>query len=124
MDWACQLLGLGPEFLNSSEVGGGAIQNTASDSALIAIVAARSLYLRHHPDVPLMNLVIYTTSQTHSLGVKAGLVLGLSVRVLAVKAEDNFSLRGETLRLALEEDERQGLKPFVLSKSSLSQLAG
>ncbi|KAG6884999.1 hypothetical protein C0993_006650 [Termitomyces sp. T159_Od127] len=114
MDWACQLLGLSPEFLNSSEVGGGAIQNTASDSALIAIVAARSLYLRHHADVPLTNLVIYTTSQTHSLGVKAGLVLGLSVRVLAVKAEDNFSLRGETLRLALEEDERQGLKPFVL----------
>ncbi|KNZ73941.1 Tyrosine decarboxylase 1 [Termitomyces sp. J132] len=114
MDWACQLLGLSPEFLNSSEVGGGAIQNTASDSALIAIVAARSLYLRHHPDVSLTNLVIYTTSQTHSLGVKAGLVLGLSVRVLGVRAEDNFSLRGETLRLALEEDERQGLKPFVL----------
>lgn len=91
---------------------------------MIAIVAARSLYLRHHPDVPLTNLVIYTTSQTHSLGVKAGLVLGLSVRVLAVKAEDNFSLRGETLRLALEEDERQGLKPFVLSKSLLSRLSG
>ncbi|KNZ72280.1 Tyrosine decarboxylase 1 [Termitomyces sp. J132] len=114
MDWACRLLGLSPEFLNSSEVGGGVIQNTACDSALVAIVAARSLYLRHHPNIPLTDLVIYTTSQTHSLGVKAGLVLGLSVRVLEVRAEDNFSLRGKTLRLALEEDERQGLKPFVL----------
>ncbi|KAG6837809.1 hypothetical protein H0H93_016177 [Arthromyces matolae] len=114
MDWACRLLGLSSEFLNSSEVGGGAIQNTASDSALIAVVAARSLYQRNNPDVPLTSLVIYTTSQTHSLGAKAGLVLGLSVRTLEVKAEDNFSLRGETLRLALEEDDKRGLKPFIL----------
>ncbi|KAG6866861.1 hypothetical protein C0991_008797 [Blastosporella zonata] len=114
MDWACRLLGLSPEFLNSSEVGGGVIQNTASDSALIAAVAARSLYQRDHPEVPSTKLVIYTTTQTHSLGLKAGLVLGLSVRILEVKAEDNFSLRGETLRLALEEDEKLGMKPFIL----------
>ncbi|KAG6867400.1 hypothetical protein C0993_003251, partial [Termitomyces sp. T159_Od127] len=88
---------------------------TASESALIAIVAARSLYRRSHPDIPPTRLVIYTTSQTHSLGVKAGLVLDLSVRVLEVKAEDNFSLRGETLQFALEEDERRGMKPLVLN---------
>ncbi|KAG6910564.1 hypothetical protein DXG01_009514 [Tephrocybe rancida] len=114
MDWACRLLGLSPEFLNSSEVGGGAIQSTASDSALIAAVAARSLFQRDDPEILSTQLVIYTTSQTHSLGVKAGLVLGLSVRVLEVKAEDNFSLRGETLRIALEEDEKLGIKPFIL----------
>ncbi|KAF8070404.1 pyridoxal phosphate-dependent transferase [Lyophyllum atratum] len=114
MDWACRLLGLSPEFLNSSGIGGGALQNTASDSALIAVVAARSRYQRDYPEVKMEDLVIYTTTQTHSLGLKAGLVLGLSVRVLQVKLEDQFSLRGETLRDAMEEDEKLGKKPFIL----------
>ncbi|KAG6866198.1 hypothetical protein C0991_007223 [Blastosporella zonata] len=100
--------------MNAVGKGAGAMQSGASDSALIAIVAARSQYQRIHPEVPLTKLVIYTTTQTHSLGVKAGLVLGLPVRILEVKAEDNFSLRGETLRIALEEDEKLGMKPFVL----------
>lgn len=63
------------------------------------------------------DLVIYTTTQTHSLGLKAGLVLGLSVRPLEVKSADKFALRGSTLQAALVEDEKQGKKPFILSKS-------
>ncbi|KAF8638057.1 hypothetical protein AX16_010689 [Volvariella volvacea WC 439] len=114
MDWAARLLGLGPAFQNSSGVGGGAIQTTASESALIAVVAARSLYTRRHPDAKLDKLVIYTTTQTHSLGLKAGLVLGLEVRALEVATEDRFSLRGDTLRQALEEDLAAGKKPFIL----------
>lgn len=62
------------------------------------------------------DLVIYTTTQTHSLGLKAGLVLGLSVRSLEVKSTDKFALRGSTLQAALVEDEKQGKKPFILSK--------
>jgi hypothetical protein len=54
------------------------------------------------------DLVIYTTTQTHSIGVKAGLVLGLSVRALDVTS---------TLQAALKEDEKNGRKPFILSKS-------
>ncbi|KAL0956239.1 hypothetical protein HGRIS_002393 [Hohenbuehelia grisea] len=132
MDWAAQLLGLSPEFYNTSGMGGGAIQvrgylasdvesnqthqpqSTASDSALIAVVAARSLYQRKHPEAELQELVIYTTSQTHSLGLKAGMVLGLSVRVIDVTWNDHFSLRGDTLRSALEEDKVNGKKPFIL----------
>jgi hypothetical protein len=62
------------------------------------------------------DLVIYTTSQTHSLGVKASLVLGLSVRILEVKSQDEFALRGGILQAALDDDEKQGRKPFILSK--------
>lgn len=62
------------------------------------------------------DLIIYTTTQTHSLGLKAGLVLGLNVRALEVRAEDQFALRGETLRQALEDDEKQGKRPFILSQ--------
>lgn len=63
------------------------------------------------------DLVIYTTTQTHSLGLKAGLVLGLSVRPLEVKAEDRFALRGATLQRALDDDKRHGKRPFILSQS-------
>ncbi|KAF8220587.1 hypothetical protein L208DRAFT_747020 [Tricholoma matsutake] len=114
MDWAAQLFGLSPAFLNASGVGGGVIQSTASDSALVAVVAARSIYLRDHPNTSMEDLVIYTTTQTHSLGLKAGLVLGLSVRALEVKSEDKFALRGGTLQAALDVDEQQGKKPFIL----------
>jgi aromatic-L-amino-acid decarboxylase len=43
MDWSARLLGLDPAFYNTSGVGGGVIQSTATDSALVACVAARSL---------------------------------------------------------------------------------
>lgn len=138
-DWAARLLGLDAIFQNESGVGGGviqvsikakmlvifqllsraeepcAIQTTASDSALTAVVAARSRYMRKHPDTDLSRLVIYTTSQTHSLGAKAALVLGLSVRALDVKLEDNLALTGETLRAAYEEDIASERHPFILS---------
>ena len=61
-------------------------------------------------------MVIYTTSQTHSLGVKAALVLGLECRALDVTADDHFALRGATLRKALEEDKARGKHPFVLGE--------
>ncbi|KIY53995.1 hypothetical protein FISHEDRAFT_68367 [Fistulina hepatica ATCC 64428] len=114
MDWITKLFDLDGVFLNSSGIGGGCLQVTASDSALISIVAARSTYMRSHPDVKMEELVIYTTTQTHSLGLKAGLVLGLAVRSLEVTASDCYSLRGHTLRAALEEDLARGRRPFIL----------
>jgi aromatic-L-amino-acid/L-tryptophan decarboxylase len=81
----------------------------------VAIVAARSSYMRDHPDTKLEDLVIYTTTQTHSLGSKAGLVLGIQVRAIEVSHDDQLALRGEALSNALEEDLRTGLKPFILS---------
>ena len=64
--------------------------------------------------------MIYTSTQTHSLGVKAGLVLGLQVRAIDVKLEDEFSLRGDALKAALKEDAILGKRPFILSKFTLS----
>lgn len=90
-------------------------KTTSSDSALVVAVAARSLYQRTRPGTNLEKLVIYVTSQTHSLGVKASLVLGLECRILDVRAEDEYALRGETLKAALEEDIGEGKHPFILS---------
>ncbi|KAI0031280.1 pyridoxal phosphate-dependent transferase [Vararia minispora EC-137] len=116
MDWAAKMFGLDPIFYNEGEIGGGVIQTTASDSALTAIVAARSRYMTLHPSTSMESLVIYVTSQTHSFGKKAGLVLGLKVRALPV---DETARRGDgldatTLRAAVEEDRAAGHMPFVL----------
>lgn len=95
------------------------MQNTASEAALVAVIAARSAYIDAYPNTKLEDMRIYTTTQTHSLGLKAGVILGLKVRTLEVTRKDKFSLRGEILRAALEEDKKKGLHPFILSEVSL-----
>lgn len=84
-------------------------------------MAARSLYARTHPEVPHESLVVYTTTQTHSLGLKAGKILGLNVRAIEVETADGYALRGATLRAALEHDLKKGKHPFILSKSYISK---
>ena len=134
MDWAANLYGLSEAFYNSTNVGGGVIQvsriinlltpqttdklrqTNASECAMLAIVAARSRYLSLYPDVTMDKLVIYVTTQTHSLGLKAGLVLGLPVHAFQVRAEDNYSLRGQDLRETIEMDRADGKHPFVMSE--------
>lgn len=71
--------------------------------------------MRDHPDARLEDLVVYTTTQTHSLGSKAALVLGLQVRSIEVKQEHEFALQEDALRSALESDVKIGRKPFILS---------
>ena len=62
-------------------------------------------------------LVIYVTTQTHSLGLKSGLILGLPVYALPVRAEDNYSLRGQDLRETIEMDKAEGKHPFIISET-------
>ena len=106
MDWAAKMLRLHSTSWNANGVGGGVIQvrscfsparlqaqlfslsalwqNTASDSTLTAIVAARARYLNEHPGTTLESLVIYVTTQTHASGAKAGKILALRVRAIDV----------------------------------------
>jgi aromatic-L-amino-acid/L-tryptophan decarboxylase len=65
------------------------------------------------------------TTQTHSFGKKAALILGLRVRALDVDVTvvaDNTGLTGEVLRAAVEEDHAQGLHPFVLREYNPSRI--
>ncbi|GJJ08842.1 hypothetical protein Clacol_003061 [Clathrus columnatus] len=114
MDWSAKLFHLDDVFFNSSRIGGGVMQTTASDSALVAVIAARAKYQRRHPEVPLEKLLIYFTTATHALGVKTGLILGLKCRALQVTAKNNYALQGEEVSAALEEDRAAGFHPFVL----------
>jgi len=83
---------------------------------LVAIVAARSRYQRLYPDVPADKFVVYVTTQTHSLGLKAGLILDLPVFIIPVHAADNYSLRGQDLREVIERDKAEGKHPIAISK--------
>jgi aromatic-L-amino-acid decarboxylase len=77
--------------------------------------------MRANPDAKHEQLVLYTTTQTHSLGKKAALVLGLSCRALQVDSKDDFALRGTALAAALKDDLDAGRRVFCLSKrASLS----
>jgi len=61
-------------------------------------------------------LVMYGSTQTHSLGVKAGRILGIPFRAVPVRAEDGYALRGADLKKAMEEDVAKGLVPFCVSE--------
>ncbi|OJA13179.1 hypothetical protein AZE42_10172 [Rhizopogon vesiculosus] len=72
MDWSAQILGLDKSFYNTTEVGGGVIQATACDAALVATVAARSRYiqvaLKEDVDAGLHPFILIATLGTTSSG--------------------------------------------------------
>ncbi|XP_028611166.1 histidine decarboxylase isoform X1 [Grammomys surdaster] len=122
MDWLAKMLGLPEYFLHHhpSSQGGGVLQSTVSESTLIALLAARKNKILEmkacEPDADesLLNarLVAYASDQAHSSVEKAGLISLVKIRFLPV--DDNFSLRGEALQKAIEEDKQQGLVPVFV----------
>ncbi|XP_021356996.1 aromatic-L-amino-acid decarboxylase-like [Mizuhopecten yessoensis] len=123
-DWLGKMLGLPEEFLHRSPGrGGGVIQSTASETVLLCLLAARTRTLdkyqqthKHMDEMEVMaKLVGYTSDQSNSSVGRSGL-LG-AVRMRKLDTDDKFSLRGETLRKAIEEDKASGLIPFFLCAS-------
>ncbi|KAF8317412.1 hypothetical protein DL93DRAFT_2154308 [Clavulina sp. PMI_390] len=114
MDWSATLFGLDEVFHIRSGRGGGSIQGSACESGLVAAIAARERLRAAHPDLSLDKLVLYVSSQTHSLGVKTAMLLGVKCRTLPVLAEDEYQLRGSTLKAAYEVDRGAGFWPFCL----------
>nr|XP_048315774.1 histidine decarboxylase isoform X2 [Myodes glareolus] len=94
--------------------------STVSESTLIALLAARkNKILEMQTSEPDANesalnarLVAYASDQAHSSVEKAGLISLVKMRFLPV--DDNFSLRGETLQRAIEEDKQRGLVPVFV----------
>ncbi|KAH0503283.1 Histidine decarboxylase [Microtus ochrogaster] len=125
MDWLAKMLGLPEHFLHHhpSSRGGGVLQSTVSESTLIALLAARKNKIlemqKSEPDADESTLnaqlVAYASEQAHSSVEKAGLISLVKMRFLPV--DDNFSLRGEALQRAIEEDKQQGLVPVFVSQN-------
>ncbi|XP_059214842.1 histidine decarboxylase [Centropristis striata] len=123
MDWLCKALGLPSFFLHHhpDSRGGGILQSTVSESTLVALLAARKdkilqlqAELDQEVDDSVLNsrLVAYASDQAHSSVEKAGLISLVTIRFLPT--DEKLSLRGDTLKQAIQEDRRRGLVPFML----------
>jgi aromatic-L-amino-acid/L-tryptophan decarboxylase len=113
LDWMADLLGL-PEKLTSRGSGGGVIQDTASSSALCALLAARERATRFASNERGCDgkLLAYTSSQAHSSIEKAVKIAGLgraNLRLIDVDAK--FAMKPESLRAQIEKDRAAGLAP-------------
>nr|CAD7445948.1 unnamed protein product [Timema bartmani] len=123
LDWFGRALGLPDEFLHSSpgSTGGGVIQGSASECILVSMLAARYQAVKHlkrnNPMAEdssfLPKLVAYCSTEAHSCVEKAANIC--LVRLHILEPDGDCTLRGETLREAMEEDEKKGLFPFFVS---------
>ncbi|MBL9032064.1 MAG: aspartate aminotransferase family protein [Phycisphaerae bacterium] len=121
VDWLGELIGLPGRFLSPSGTGGGCIQGTASESALVALAAARRR-AGWGRGVELSRLTVYASEQAHSSIVKAAMIAGLAagpedrrqVRLIGTDAE--LAMDVGALEAALREDVSAGRVPcFVVA---------
>ncbi|CAG9585565.1 unnamed protein product [Danaus chrysippus] len=123
LDWMGKAIGLPPAFLQLEEgsKGGGVIQGSASECVLVCMLAARAAgikRLKHQfPTVDegllLSKLIAYCSKEAHSCVEKAAMISFVKMRIL--QPDEHGSLRGDTLREAMEEDEEAGLVPFFVA---------
>ena len=116
LDWLVPALGL-PDKFSSSSTGGGVIQDTASSSALCAVLAARERTTNFASNRlgAKQKLVAYTSGQAHSSIEKAIKIAGIgSDHLRAVEVDCNFAMKPEALAGAIERDEAEGHTPFFV----------
>ena len=123
MDWLGELLGLPAKF-RSDGSGGGVIQHSASDAALVALLAAlhrvsggASEFRGAAADG--RQYAVYTSGQTHSSVEKACRVAGLgsaALRRIDV-SPDTLAARPEHLRQLLAADRAAGVVPALVVAS-------
>jgi glutamate/tyrosine decarboxylase-like PLP-dependent enzyme len=105
---------------SSASRGGGVIQGSASECVLVSMLAARhwamdklrKKYPGTQDGVLLTKLIGYCSKEAHSCVEKAAMI-GF-IRMRALDTDDKHSLRGDTLRRAIEADVAQGLEPFIV----------
>lgn len=106
LDWLREMLGL-PERFSSAGPGGGVIEDSASSSTLVALLAARE-----RSGAPPDRLVAYASEEAHSSVVKGARIAGVRLRTVPVDA--SFALRPDLLAEAMNEDAAAGLVPAVV----------
>jgi len=106
-DWLVDLLGL-PEGWKTTGPGGGVIQMSASDSTHTALVVARE---RTGGDIGQM--VVYASEQAHSSIEKGARVAGFG-HTRSIPVDENFAMRPDELKAAIETDVADGLIPVVV----------
>jgi len=107
VDWMGSIFGLPENTRGGTLTSGGSIAN------LLAVTTARDR-LRLTSD-EFSNLVVYSTLQTHHCIDKALKIAGLSdAKMHRVPMNEDFKMDPLALREALDQDIKEGLKPFML----------
>lgn len=116
LDWLAEMMDM-PEKFRSTSTGGGVIQDTASTSALTAVIAARerATKFRSNKTGVQEKLVAYVSSQTHSSLEKAIKMAGIgSENLRLVEVDEQFSMRPDLLHELIREDRKKGFHPFFV----------
>jgi aromatic-L-amino-acid decarboxylase len=121
LDWLAQLLDL-PARFRSEGPGGGVIQSTASDAALVALLAALhrvSGAATETAGVSTGRYTVYTSSQTHSSVEKACRIAGLGSDALRKISTDPWTQSADPQHLAelLAADVDAGYTPVLVVAS-------
>ena len=116
LDWLVEAMDLPPAF-SSEGTGGGVLQDSASSSALCALLAARERATdgrSNRTGVP-PGLVAYTSTQAHSSLVKAARIAGIgSDNLRLVEVDGDFAMSPRALEQQLQADLDAGLTPFFV----------
>ncbi len=116
LDWLAQMMGM-PEKFKSTSMGGGVIQDTASTSALTAVIAARERatnYVTNTKGVR-QKLVAYISIQTHSSLEKAIKMAGIGQENLRlIDVDEKFAMKPELLETQIQKDKAAGFIPFFI----------
>ena len=116
LDWLVGALALPQKFL-STQSGGGVIQDTASSSALCAVLAAReraTAFESNRTGIQ-RTLIAYTSNQAHSSIEKAIKIAGIgSSNLRLIEVDQRFAMRPDALSAAIQRDQEAGLTPFFV----------
>ncbi len=116
LDWLAEMMDM-PEKFKSTSTGGGVIQDTASTSALTAIIAARERATKFESNKTgvRQNLVAYVSSQTHSSLEKAIKMAGIgSENLRVIDVDEQFTMQSELLEKQIQKDRAKGYQPFFV----------
>ncbi len=116
LDWLAEMTGM-PEKFKSTSTGGGVIQDTASTSALTAVIAARerATQFESNQKGARQNLVAYISTQTHSSLEKAIKMAGIGKDNLrTIDVDETFAMRTDLLDIQIQKDKKEGFTPFFI----------
>ena len=116
LDWLTDMMGMPGKF-KSTSTGGGVIQDTASTSALTAVIAARERATNFQSNKigVRQKLVAYISTQTHSSLEKAIKMAGIGTDNLClIDVDGKFAMYPELLSRKIQHDKSNGYIPFFI----------
>ena len=111
LDWMVEIAGL-PKHFNSSQSGGGVIQESASAAALCAAVAARERAMGKSESHQISNLAAYITDHTHSSAEKSLKIAGFrDEQIRRINVKNKFQMDTAHLSDEIQKDLAMGKIP-------------